>query len=286
MATQSVTVHTPPKQLVNLPSLRRTGTLQSLRATILLYAPARWGKTHVIRTAKGNVLILACELGDTKGLQTLKDADVPYIVIEDEQTMTFVLAELGRHPDGVYYEGMKFDWIVLDSLSNLGYLWKEAGAEANHIDNMAQASAEGKDMRNVFYYISERGRQHFKRLLDLDAHICAIARETIQEEGEGKSKITYAAPELPGQKLPRELPGWPDATLHGVRVNGQRRFRTQTIAKAVAGIRLPGDINCPELILPDLEAVKDLMLGDKEALVRLTPKANEPPAAVLPKGRR
>jgi hypothetical protein len=250
------------------------------KATILCYAPARWGKTHSLRTLKGNVLCLASELGETKGLNTLRDFDMAFIDIDDEKTMSNVLAELGKHGDeGVIYDKTKFDWVVLDSLSNLGYLWME-GAKRTVFgggeDYMLFDGKGGMDPRQAYSYIAERGRQHFKRLLDLHCHILAIARENIQEEGQGNSKITFAAPELPGQKLPRELPGWPDATLHGVIHNGQRRLRTRTVAKAVAGIRAPGNVSVPELILPDWEAVKDLLLGDTNALSRLTPSA--PPA--------
>jgi len=266
---------------LSLPPLRRTSTNVEGKATILVYSQARWGKTRLARTIKGSCLILAGEIGARKGLGTLQDCDIPYIVFENEKHLGLILGELNKRADGVVeYMGDRFDWVFMDSLSAAGEMWYDAAKDALKVPPGDMASIAGVDGRQLYGYVAERGRQQFKMLLNLNAHLCVVAREGVQEEGTGQAKIQFVAPEIPGQKLPRELPGWPDATLHGVIHNGKRLMRTKTVAKAVAGIRLPDrmkdqNITVPELILPDLEALKDLMLGDPSAIARLTPGKDE-----------
>lgn len=254
----------PPK----LPPLRSTSTLRGTHATVLLYAPARWGKTHLIRTAK-NPLILSTELGETRGLQTLANQNIPFIGLDDEKTALLVARELSKHKDKVEYAGQTFDTVILDSLSQVGELWMEGFIALKGWD-MVWDYEPGKDPRQAYSYAAERGRQLFKALMDIPCHMVAFCREQLLEEGEGTKKITFAAPELPGQKLGRELPGWPDGTLRGDWINGKRLIRTRTSAKAVAGIRV--DFPVPEFIIPDLEAICRLVTGDQSALEILTPK--------------
>jgi hypothetical protein len=253
--------------------LTRTNELKAPRATILLYAPPRWGKTHSIQTLT-NPLILATELGDTNGLLTLSHLDLPFIAIEDSMHFKQVVTELILKDCTV--EGHRYETIVIDSLSNLGYIWLEDGMRAMGWDDLWLTMEAKKDPRRAYSYLAEKGRTDFKLALSLDANLVAICRETIEEEGDEKNKIRYSAPELPGQKLGRELPGWPDAVVRGDIINGKRLLRTRTHLRAVAGIRAPGDVNIPEYINPNLQALIDLMLGDKTALAHLEVKRDVP----------
>jgi hypothetical protein len=259
-----------------LPPLRRTNGLEAKFALVLVYAPARWGKTRLIKTAR-NPLILANEIGEMRGLGTLADVDIPFIPIDTVAEMTHVLAELGKRGDHVEYEGYTPDWVILDSLSNMGYIWYDKALDVHDVD-MAWDPTETKDPRKIYPYVAEKGRHHIKRLLDLPCNVCIIAREKVIEEQVGKDKYIHYAPELPGQQLGKEIPGWPDATLHGVVRMGKSLLQTRKAdgGKTIAGIRLPESLTCPEFILPNLEDIKALMVGSmdtrREALVRLTPK--------------
>jgi hypothetical protein len=257
----------------SLPPLRYTNQQKRRFATVLIYAPARWGKTHLIKTAK-NPLILATEIGEMRGLSTLSNVEIPFVGIDTEEQMTLVLAELSKHGDHVEYEGLRPDWVILDSLSNMGYIWYEASLDV-HGKDMAWDPSETKDPRIIYPYVAERGRQHVKRILDLPCNICLLARERIMTTGEGKSQFTYFAPELPGQQLGKEVPGWPDATLHGVVVNNKSRLHTRKAdnGKTISGIRT-GEGTVPEYILPDLTALGDFMCGVPDALKRLTPRSD------------
>jgi hypothetical protein len=268
-----------------LPPLRSTKGNSARFATILFYAQARWGKTYSIRTlpgAPGRVLVLATELGDTQGLQTLSDLDIPFLEIDTDETLDAVIAELSRDPTKCTYEGQEFESIALDSLTACAELWVEHGLRIKHWTALWDELGEGtKDPRMVYAFLAERGRQVVKAMMRIPAHLLMICREGVQEEGEGRSKTIFCAPELPGQKLPRELPGWPDATLHGVTVNGKRLLRTRTYAKAVAGIRLPGDLSLPELVKPDFGAICRLMLDDRAALKDLVEEKSVAPTPGL-----
>jgi hypothetical protein len=247
--------------------------MQNTRAKVLLYAPARWGKTTLIRTCP-KPLVLATEIGDTKGLQSLKDDDIPFIEIEDIDTLHAVVAELGRKSGKVEYAGETFETIVLDSLSATGELWLDE-AKAIHGWDMVWDAGDGpkgvarKDPRQAYPYVAEKGRQTAKIIMGLDAHCLFLAREAVIEEGQGKEKIVFWAPELPGQKLPRELPGWPDATLRGVIQNGKRMICTTTIARTVAGFRVPLNFSVPTYIGTNMTEVFKLTMGDKSALQAL-----------------
>jgi hypothetical protein len=105
-----------------------------------------------------------------------------------------------------------------------------------------------------------------KALFDIPAHLICLCREGLQSEGEGKEQITYAVPELPGQKLNRELPGWPDATVYGKFFNGQRIFLTETEGKVIAGIRMPEGSRFPKRMRPDLSLLIKGMKGDQAAI--------------------
>jgi hypothetical protein len=259
--------------------LTRTSELKAPKATILAYAPARWGKTYSIRTCL-KPLVLATEMGDTLGLLSLSDLDIPFIKIENSDHMLEVARQLTM--DNCVIEGERYETVVPDSLTHLGEQWLEAGAKAMGWDDVWLTKAAGKDPRNAYPYVAEKGRKTMKALFAIPAHLYCIAREQVVEIQEGKDKIQYVAPELPGQKLPRELPGWPDATLHGVLLNGKRLFRTRSHNRAVAGIRVPGGVEVPEYIVPNVGAICRLMVGDLNALKELeVPK----PAAIPQRAR-
>jgi hypothetical protein len=272
----------PPKLQSRLPSLQTTLGLTAKFATFLVYGAARCGKTTLALTAE-EPLVLATELGDTKGLQSLRDSDVPFIPIESSEEFTLVVAELNKNREAAEYEGHRFKTIFTDSYTALGGLWMEAGTEAitGSPDTMLwdKAKGVGKDPRNVYAYFAEKGRAETKHLFDVRAHIVMLCREGLVTEGEGNAQINYAVPEIPGQKLSRELPGWPDFTFRMRFVNKNRVFVTTTEDRAVAGPRLPGSLHLPAFIKPNIALCIRVMLGDLDALraLSLTAETTAPP---------
>lgn len=256
-----------------LPPLFSTKSVQTSFATILVYSMPRFGKTNLIRSLLPHgfkPLILATDQGDSMGLQTISDLDVPAVHIKTWEEAVLVFAELNKpRPSGrPAYQGYEFDVLVNDSLSGFGDIWMAKGLEVLGWDEVGVAGP-GHDPRRIYAYIPEKGRQTAKALMSVKAHLILLCRETLMEEGEGKTRITYPAPELPGSKLPRELPGWLDGVvfgkIQGIGANAKRLFLTEAEGKTIAGIRAPEGRRLPKLIPADYGLLIKYMMGDDDA---------------------
>ena len=271
-----------------LPKLNRTVDLQASVATILGYGPAGAGKTRSIRTLKEegfNPIVIACELGETHGLLSLATDDIPYVVVENHDQIVQVIAALKKTPGKVSYEGQDFDTVVLDSITQWGEFPLDRfvqlkGWEDLHGINTAGA---GKDPRQAYGFLAEKGRQLYKELFSLHAHLYIIAREGLFGGQDGEP--LFAAPELPGQKLARELPGWPDATVRLRVVAGKHVMVTKGEGGSPARVRQPEALaQLPLRCQPNIGALIKYMCGDRSAFARLDPKEDKPtPAKSAPK---
>jgi hypothetical protein len=248
-------------------------------ATILLYAIARFGKTNLLRGLLKNgfrpLVLSVGEMGDSRGLTTVADLDIPVVEVDDWDTAKLVCAELKKGK----YQDHTFDVLFNDSLTGFGSVWTDKGLQVLGWDEIG-VPVGGKDTRQIYAYIPEKGRQTMKMLFDIPAHLVCLCREGLVEEGQGLAKITYPAPELPGQKLNRELPGWPDATVYGKFMNGERIFLTEPEGKTIAGIRMPEGMRFPKRMKADLSLLIRGMKGDMDAI-----KASELPAPTTPPKR-
>lgn len=261
---------TPGKQL---PKLVRTSELKTAWATVLVYTQPRWGKTNAIRTLVKHgfkVAVLATDQGDSMGLQTISDLDIPVIPVSTWDEATLVFAELAKqkHKGKCTYQGEEIDVLVNDSLSGFGSIWMKRALEVMGKEEVGVAH-QGWDPRRVYAYIPEKGRQTTNALMDLACHLILLCRETLAEEGEGQARIQYMVPELPGAKLPRELPGWLDAVVFGKIINGERVLVTEAEGKVVAGIRSPENRRYPKYIKGDYGLLIKSMMGDDAALADL-----------------
>jgi len=266
---------------VPLPKMFRSKDVRAAYASVLLYSMPRWGKTNAIRTLVEQGFrpgILSTDQGDSRGLQTISDLDVPVIPVDNWDEAQLVFAELHRKRTHVEYQGELIDVLVNDSLSGFGSIWMQQGLDAMGWDEVGVAHP-GHDPRRIYAYIPEKGRQTMKALQSLPCHLILLARETLAEEGEGQSKVQYLVPELPGAKLPRELPGWLDAVVFGKILNGQRVMMTEAEGKLVAGIRAPESRRFAKYCKPNYGLLIKAMMGDDDALAALK---HTPPTIVKP----
>jgi hypothetical protein len=254
--------------------LLRTSSLKAPRATILVYAPPRWGKTHLARTCP-KPLVISTEAGSTGGLMTLSDLDLPAVRVRSWDEMVQLIATLRKTPGRVELDGEIFETVFIDSLGpGCGELWMQAGMKIMGWKDVWGVE-KGKDPRRVYSYISEKGQQAMKLFLSLDAHLVMTSRVTILEESVGfddkgnEIKVQYEVPDLPGQQLPKKLTGETDATLYGEFRGATRVFRTKNQGKRVSGIRAPGGTPIPDPILANITDVIALMMGDMTAVKRL-----------------
>jgi hypothetical protein len=261
-----------------LPVLSRTSLLKATFGTVLAYGPAGAGKTRSIRTLvdhKMSPLILATELGETKGLLSLASSDIPFVTVTSHTELLDVIRALKRKPGKVEYDGTEFGAVTLDSITQWGEMPLEKYMEMKGWKDLHGPTEKGggKDPRTAYGYLAEKGRQLYKELFDLHCHLYIIAREGLFGGGE---EPTFAAPELPGQKLPRELPGWPDATVRLRVVGGKFRMITRGEGGAPARVRLPEDLKpLPARCLPDIGALIKYMTGDQTVFPLLAPGGTE-----------
>ena len=254
-----------------LPVLQRTNSLKAPVATILGYGPGGAGKTRSVQTivdAGFNPIILRTELGKTGGLLSIatppETPGIAFVVIESHQQMMDVIRELKKKKGTVSYGADTFDYVVLDSLTHWGNMPLDRFVEMKGWQDL-QTPEGGKDPRQAYGYLAEKGNQLYKELFDLDGHLYVIAREGLFGGQDGEP--LFSAPELPGQKLPREVPGWPDATVRLRVVAGQHVMITKGEGGTPARVRTP--LNFPELPLrckPDIGALTKFMCGDRTAI--------------------
>ena len=258
----------------SLPELFRTDQLQATYATVLGFGAAGTGKTYSIRTCP-KPIILATEIGETKGFLSLQDLRIPFVKIDSHDDLVAVVAELTSNPavGACAYAGETFDTVVLDSITQLGEMYLESFVKMKGWTDLHGMDARGKDPRQAYGYLSEKGRQAYKLLFSIPAHIYIIAREGLLQVGDGREATYFPIPELPGQRLPRELPGWPDASVRLSRKAGKHVLLTTGEEGAPCRVRSPADApKLPARCTPNMGALMRYMCGDYDAITQLDPK--------------
>jgi hypothetical protein len=256
---------------MTLPKLQRTNELKASFGTVLGYGPAGAGKTSSILSllnAGMNPFVIGAEIGETCGFLSLSDKNVPFVKVDDHATTIEVIRALKRKPGKCEYEGQEFGAVVLDSVTAWGEFPLDRFMELKGWEDL-QTPMSGKDPRGAYGFLAEKGRQLYKELFEINAHLYIIAREGLFTGDAGE---IFTAPELPGQKLPRELPGWPDATVRLRVIAGKHMMVTKGEGGSPARVRQP--LGLPQLPLrcnPDIGALIKYMCGDRSMLSVLTP---------------
>lgn len=258
---------------MTLPKLQNTKDEKNPFGTVLAYGPAGAGKTRSIVTLieEGlNPLVIVTELGRTGGLLSVLSREIPFVKISSHEETIEVIQELKKKPGKIEYQQTEFGSVVLDSITQWGeYPLQNYAKMKGWVD--LQTPQDRKDPRQAYGYLAEKGRQLYGKFFELHGHIYVIAREGLFG-GEGDVPL-FGAPELPGQKLPREVPGWPDATVRLRVYSGKHMMYTQAEGNSPARIRTPE--NFPKLPLrcnPNIGALMKFMCGDKSQYDKLVPE--------------
>jgi hypothetical protein len=253
-----------------LPPLQRTSMLKATFGTVLGYGPAGAGKTFSIKTLMKhglNPVLLITELGETGGLLSVQDLDIPFIRVSSHAETIDVIKAMKRKPGKIEYDQTEFGAVVLDSITQWGEYPLERYMELKGWQDLhgPVEKGQGKDPRTAYGFLAEKGRQLYKELFELHGHLYVIAREGLF--GGTDEVPAFSAPELPGQKLPREVPGWPDATVRLRVVAAKHLMITQGEGGCPARVRLPESVGpLPLRCNPDIGALIKLMCGDRSML--------------------
>lgn len=265
--------------MASLPEVQHTGDVTARHHYGLVYGMAKLGKTTIVAESTPDPkLILATEDGETQGLQSIRDLNVPYVEIRDWETFNLVHAELTRVKDVCQYRGAEFENIIVDSYSCCGHLWWDLALKQLGWEEVGLG--RGRAGLQPYSYIAEKGRQATKRLMTLNANVIVIAREGVLETGMGTADYkSVPCIELPGAKLHAELPGSFDFVVRLKRVNGMPVFVTTEEGGAVAGVRLPKGMRLPLYVKPNIADMLAACAGDVSAIDRLRIKKEETAAA-------
>jgi hypothetical protein len=261
-----------------LPEVRRTGEARPEYCFGLIYGVAKLGKTTIVaETTPDPKLILATEDGDSQGLQSIQDLNVPYLEIRDWPTFELVHTELMKNTTVVggklvgkcQYKGEEYPNIIVDSYSCCGHLWWDMALSQLGWNEVGLG--RGRAGLQPYSYVAEKGRQATKRLMMLRANVTVVAREGVAESGMGTEDYkSVPCIELPGNKLFNELPGSFDFVVRLRQINGKRVFVTAEEGGAIAGVRLPKEFGTIDrYVKPNVGDLQKAVLGDKEALNRL-----------------
>lgn len=160
------------------------GQIQGIK--ILVYGPAGSGKTVLCSTVENAVIISA-----EAGLMSLRSFNIPVIEVSSAQDVTDALDFLTSNQ-----EGLNFDWICIDSLSEIGEVI------------LADEKTKVSDPRQAYLKTQEQIGAIVRQFRDMPRNIYMTAKqERIKDEASG---ITLYGPSMPGQKLGQMIPYWFD----------------------------------------------------------------------------
>lgn len=160
--------------------LESTGNIDNKYIKMLVYGHPGAGKTYAIRTLE-DPFIISCE----GGLLSLRDVDVPYVNIHNENEFLEILSRIANAKD------KKYKTIVLDSLSELADLI------------LLPQKKIAKDPRQAYGYVQDALNNYIRSLCALPYNIYLTSKaERVQDE-EG---VLLYSPMMPGTKLSQSIP--------------------------------------------------------------------------------
>ena len=170
-------------------NVKSTGSLSANGVKLLVYGQAGAGKTSLIKTLPGPIVLSA-----EGGLLSIQDADLPYIEINDMDTLREAWSWLSQSDEAKGYQS-----VALDSISEIAEVVLNAEKKAT------------KDPRQAYGAMQEQMTDIIRAFRDLPGrHVYMSAKlEKTQDE---MGRVLYA-PSMPGNKTGQALPYFFDEVL-------------------------------------------------------------------------
>lgn len=151
---------------------------------VLIYGQAGSGKTRMCATTGGSTIILSAEAG----LLSLREFDIPVIPIKN-------LSDLYEAYDflTISGEGKAFEWICLDSLSEIGEVVLSAGKKT------------AKDARAAYGDLQEKMGDLIRGFRDMEGRNIYFTAKLDRIKDESTGALLFG-PSMPGNKLGQALP--------------------------------------------------------------------------------
>ena len=170
-------------------NIRRTSGLTANGVKLLVYGQAGAGKTSLIKTLP-NPIVLSAE----GGLLSIQDSDLPYVEINDMETLREAWKWLTESSEAKEYQS-----VALDSISEIAEVVLNAEKKAT------------KDPRQAYGAMQEQMSDIIRAFRDIPGrHVYMSAKlEKTQDE---MGRVLYA-PSMPGNKTGQSLPYFFDEVL-------------------------------------------------------------------------
>ena len=165
--------------------------LASATINVVVYGAAGAGKTSLIKTLPGKVLVISAEAG----LLSLSGFDADVVEIKNVDDLREVHAFLDKGGHG-------YDWVCLDSLSEIGEIC------------LLSERASHRDVRQAYGALIEKMLGVCRAFRDLPVNVYMSAKEErFKDESTGR---LMSALSMPGAKLGQQIPYLFDEVLRFV----------------------------------------------------------------------
>jgi hypothetical protein len=174
---------------IRFTSTREAATLHGVK--VLVYGAAGSGKTSLCATTGGSPVIISAEAG----LLSLRASDIPVIVVESHADVLDAYRFLTES-----VEAAQFDWVCLDSLSEIGEV------------ALASLKSAHKDPRQAYGALIDEMGDLVRRFRDLpNKNVYMSAKlDRVKDDASG---LMYFGPSMPGTKTGAQLPYFFDLCL-------------------------------------------------------------------------
>jgi len=216
---------------------------------VILYADAGVGKTTLVGTFPGKILILSAE-GGLRSLKLFPASTRKRISVAEVSTTD----DLRDAYEKIQSGAVSVDWLVLDSISEIAEM------------ALREYKSKDKDPRQSYGKTDDDVTDMLRRFRDLPCGVIFIAKEHVIKREVGDMEIDYYGLLLPGQRLTTNVPHLVDEVWRMVAKGDKRMIITRNDGRSRAKSRtdLPPVVDVTDGIGEDVLAALARVPTDEE----------------------